>query len=103
MIEIISEPRKGLKISGHAGYAEKGKDIVCAGVSVLYQTLIALPGMAYSMDGDDKRAWIIGSGDHLKQWLETFADALETIAEKYPDHVRFRRGSVAKISEDNHI
>lgn len=28
-----------IKISGHAGYAEIGKDIVCAGVSVLVYTL----------------------------------------------------------------
>lgn len=27
-----------ITINGHANYAEKGKDIVCAGISVLYQT-----------------------------------------------------------------
>lgn len=30
-----------MQFSGHAGYAEKGKDIVCAGVSTLYGTLLA--------------------------------------------------------------
>lgn len=30
-----------LTIAGHAGYAEKGKDIVCAGVSTLWGTLAA--------------------------------------------------------------
>jgi len=30
-----------IEIHGHAGYAEKGKDIVCAGVSTLYGTLVA--------------------------------------------------------------
>ena len=30
-----------LTITGHAGYAERGKDIVCAGVSTLWGTLIA--------------------------------------------------------------
>ena len=39
MIEIIRSDC-GIKISGHAGYAEPGKDIVCAGVSTLVQTLI---------------------------------------------------------------
>ena len=29
-----------IQIEGHAGYAEKGKDIVCAAVSALYQTLV---------------------------------------------------------------
>lgn len=28
-----------IQIEGHAGYAEKGKDIVCAAVSTLYQTM----------------------------------------------------------------
>lgn len=30
----------GISINGHAGYDESGKDIVCAAVSVLSQTLI---------------------------------------------------------------
>lgn len=30
----------GIKIEGHAGYAEAGKDIVCAGVTVLTENLI---------------------------------------------------------------
>ena len=32
--------KDGIEISGHAGYAETGKDIVCAGVTALTQTLI---------------------------------------------------------------
>ena len=28
-----------IQIQGHAGYAEKGKDIVCAAISTLYQTM----------------------------------------------------------------
>ncbi len=30
-----------ITITGHAGYAERGKDIVCAGVSTLWGALIA--------------------------------------------------------------
>lgn len=29
-----------IQIEGHAGYVEKGKDIVCAAVSTLYQTMV---------------------------------------------------------------
>lgn len=29
-----------ISIKGHAGYAEHGKDIVCAGVSTLVQTML---------------------------------------------------------------
>ena len=38
---VIVERRKdGISLRGHANYAKPGKDIVCAGVSVLVQTLI---------------------------------------------------------------
>lgn len=40
MIEV-NITQKGLTVEGHAGYAETGKDIVCAAVSALTQTLIA--------------------------------------------------------------
>ena len=34
MIKVIyNEGYKNLKITGHAGYADKGKDIVCASAS----------------------------------------------------------------------
>lgn len=40
MIEV-NITQTGLTVEGHAGYAETGKDIVCAAVSALTQTLIA--------------------------------------------------------------
>ena len=40
MIEIKFNPKKlSLEVSGHAGQAEKGKDIVCSAVSILFYTL----------------------------------------------------------------
>ena len=40
MIKIhIDEDNQTLIVTGHADYAENGKDIVCAGVSALVQTL----------------------------------------------------------------
>ena len=36
----VSVRKDGIKVSGHANYAENGKDIVCAGVTALTQTLI---------------------------------------------------------------
>ena len=38
---IVVDVRKdGVTVSGHAGYAESGKDIVCAGVTALTENLI---------------------------------------------------------------
>lgn len=39
MIEV-GRPDGGIMVKGHAHYAENGKDIVCAGISALVQTLI---------------------------------------------------------------
>ena len=36
----ITQNSNGFDIHGHAGYAPKGQDIVCAGVTTLFQTLI---------------------------------------------------------------
>ena len=37
---VVDVDTAGIKVTGHAGYAEEGKDIVCAAVSVLAQNLI---------------------------------------------------------------
>lgn len=39
MIEVIIR-EDGITISGHAGYAEPGKDIICAGATALTETLV---------------------------------------------------------------
>ena len=38
---VINVTKTGITVDGHAEYAETGKDIVCAAVSALTQTLIA--------------------------------------------------------------
>lgn len=39
MIEVYVR-QDGITVSGHAGYAEPGKDIICAGATVLMETLV---------------------------------------------------------------
>lgn len=38
---VVKVSERGIQVEGHAGYGEKGKDIVCAAVSVLAQNLIS--------------------------------------------------------------
>ena len=40
MIRVVFTDRR-MTVQGHAGYAEKGKDVVCAAVSALVYALIA--------------------------------------------------------------
>lgn len=48
----------GFECSGHAGYADKGEDIVCAGISALVITAVnaleAYAGEPFSTDSDGK-------------------------------------------------
>lgn len=41
---VVNVSEQGITIDGHAGYSGKGKDIVCAAVSVLAQNLICSMG-----------------------------------------------------------
>ena len=41
MIKAVWRAPCALEVRGHAGYAPKGEDIVCAGVSTLWGTLLA--------------------------------------------------------------
>ena len=81
-------------ISGHAGYAPAGYDIVCAGVTALTQ------GLVRSMEGlaDDRIETDIESGmtsiqygdlsEKGKLLINSFFIGICMIAEEFPDYVR---------------
>lgn len=103
MIQIVYEvnPENGrmmLRAAGHAGYAEKGKDIVCAGVSALMQTL------AYSAAEDENTSAScreIGGSNEMRiladntpdmlAKFEMVADGLILLANAYPKNVSFQK------------
>lgn len=95
MITIIYDEKEKdmiLQASGHAGYAEKGSDIVCAAVSALMQTL------AYSVDGgtvtrsqDDCNILTVQaeqSFDNMAKF-ELVTDGLMLLAKQYQENVQF--------------
>lgn len=95
MITIIYD-EKGhdmiLQASGHAGFAPKGQDIVCAAVSCLMQTL------AYSVDGGTATRDPDGDNVLRVQAAQSFdtqakfelvTDGLMLLAQQYPENVRF--------------
>ena len=81
-------------ISGHAGYAPAGSDIVCAGVTALTQ------GLVRSIEGltDDRIETDIESGmtsiqygdlsEKGKLLIDSFFIGICMIAEEFPDYVR---------------
>ena len=91
-----------LEAAGHAGYAPAGQDIVCAGASILMQTLVYLLAGESGVESD---AWETPEGPCLavkalppvSQPVENafeFAKAGFTLlAERYPDHLRYADAS----------
>ena len=87
-----------LEISGHANYAEHGKDIVCAAATTLFYTLLyALEGeddidMDYSVTPGAARVTARGTSQKGAAMCDTLFGAMaggyEMLAAKYPEHVK---------------
>lgn len=77
-----------LRAEGHAGYAEKGKDIVCAAVSVLMQTLAYSVGKWMIDDGDGIEVQAHQSCDNMAKF-ELVTDGLILLEKQYPENVRY--------------
>ena len=93
MIEITRRS-DGITVFGHAGYAEPGKDIVCAGISTLAQTLIqsiedlTKDNIQYDISPgrvDIKYGNLSERGQLL---IDSFFLAANMIANSYPQYVR---------------
>lgn len=90
----IKVRNNGLTVDGHAGYAELGKDIVCAGVTALTQTLI----QSIEDLTDDKIEYSISPGrvdikhgnlsEKSKTLIDSFFIGICLIADEFPNNVR---------------
>jgi uncharacterized protein YsxB (DUF464 family) len=109
VIRIRLESEAGgyhLAVQGHAGFAPKGKDVVCAGVSALVETLAI--GLERIAPGGGRARVAAGSADF---WLEPEADpatravfrtvaaGLADLAASYPRFVRFEDRTGAPAAE----
>ena len=84
-----------VEVNGHAGYMPHGSDIVCAGVSALYQTLEQ--SAEELTDGDYKTSSETGYGricpigevsNEYKLLVSSFLIGVNGIASSYPDYVK---------------
>jgi len=87
-------------VTGHAGWADDGDDVVCAAVSAIVQAawlgLAEVAGVAVTGSRDKGRlelAWPAGSRDDaaVDAIVRTAALSIERIATQFPDHVRVIR------------
>lgn len=94
----ISETR--IVVQGHARYAEAGKDIVCAAVSALVQTLVRATedltsdDVATTMQTGFVTITYHCPSEKLQILLDSFFIGAGMIAERYPDHVMIQRPGV---------
>ncbi len=89
----------GFEATGHAGFAERGGDIVCAGVSALTQTavlglarrlgapleVVQRPGLLRCRVGGDASREVRKRAQDI---LETMVLGLREIAARYPERLR---------------
>ncbi|HPI97623.1 MAG TPA: ribosomal-processing cysteine protease Prp [Synergistales bacterium] len=88
-----------ISFSGHSGWDEHGKDIVCAAISTLLQTLVIgmedVLGKAaihkeidLQEDTPFARIWIpLPYGDKEEILVDTISRSLKEIARSYPENV----------------
>ena len=91
---VINITQSGLTVDGHAEYAEKGNDIVCAAVSMLAQNLVN----SLDMLTDDEVICHMQNGHMDIQWknlsergrllVDSFFFCLDALQNTYADHVK---------------
>ena len=94
---VITQHKNSITIKGHANYAKIGKDIVCAGISTLVQTLI----QSVEELTTDKIQYDMQPGAvHIKFWclsdltralIDAFFIGVKLIADNYPDNVKLTK------------
>lgn len=91
----INVKGSSVEISGHAGHSPIGTDIVCAGISALYQTLVE--SAMELTDGTYKTSSEAGYGricpigevsNEYKLLVSSFLIGVNGIASSYPDYVK---------------
>ena len=79
-----------VEIKGHSGYAEIGKDIVCAGVSALFYAFSGYLEAKECLNGEESESGkaVITFTDEGKEGLLMFTEGVNRIAEAFPKFVK---------------
>lgn len=88
---------KEIEIIGHAEYAPKGKDIVCASVSILVQNFIQSiqtltnDVISYGMQPGAVHIYFENLSDNAQILKDSFILGLQSIADAYPSYIQIDR------------
>lgn len=106
MIEVTINQGAGyIGIRGHAGYADKGQDIVCAGVSALlfaFAEAMNRAGGLYSLHTAEGRSDLRYKPSRAAgRRLQVFQAGVDMLELQYPDHVRVKEGEKKHGADDS--
>ena len=93
MIKVIKK-NKVIEISGHAGYDEYGKDIVCASVSSVIMTTVNSimnidnSSISYIDDGNKIIIEKLNDNDIVDKLLNTMILILKDLEEQYKENIK---------------
>ena len=93
MIKVIKK-NKVIEISGHAGYDEFGKDIVCASVSSVIMTTVNSimnidnSSISYMDDGNKIIIEKLNDNDIVDKLLNTMILILKDLEEQYKENIK---------------
>lgn len=91
---VVRVQEDGVTVSGHAGFAGVGKDIICAGVTALTQTLIKSMNdltedkIEYEMSPGRADIKYMDLSKEGKLLVDSFFIGICLIASEFPDYVR---------------
>ena len=98
MIKVVyNDNFKNLKITGHAGYAELGKDIVCASASGIILSSINLAidfnnNVKYTDDYNKIEITNNTDDENVKKVFNNMILMLEEIEKQYPKNIKISKG-----------
>ena len=98
MIKVVyNKDFKNLKITGHAGYADKGKDIVCASASSIILSSINLAiefNSEVKFTDDLNKIEIINNtnDENVQKVFSNMILSLEELEKQYPDNIKISKG-----------
>lgn len=86
-----------IECKGHAGYAESGRDLVCAGVSsIMTGALNALDQLVEGqadlrMTNSKMRIRVIEDSEHIQLLLKMILIQLETVRDSYQEYIEIKK------------
>lgn len=98
MIKVVyNNDFKNLKITGHAGYADQGKDIVCASASSIILSSINLAiefnsNVKYTDDLNKIEVINNTNDSNVTKVFSNMIACLKELERQYPDNIKISKG-----------